>query len=120
MIKATTMKKLAFRKSVAPAAVCAGLCLAGGALQSNAQLTPGQKRQIKDLIGNRAEVGIVLGASDSASSGSYTVDSPRSGQDDLEYSLLKFGGGGEIGRERKLGDSGYTWHPVLMGSIGVV
>ncbi len=114
------MKKSTLSKSAVPAALCAGLCLAGGALQSHAQLTGAQRKQINDFLGNRAEVGVVLGASDSASSGSYTVDSDRSGQDDLEYSLMKFGGGGEIGPARKLGSSDVMWHPVVMGSIGVI
>ncbi len=115
------MKKISLKHSSVPAAVCAGLCLfGGGVMQAQAQPTPAQKRQLKEFLGNRAEVGIVLGASDSASSGSYTIDSDRSGQDDLDYSLLKFGGGGEIGQARKLGNTDYTWNPVVMGSIGVI
>ena len=114
------MKKIALNKSAAPAAFCASLFLAGTALESQAQLTPGQQRQLDDFFGNRAEVGVVLGASDSASSGSYTVDSPRSGQNDLDFSLMKFGGGGEFGPARSLGSSDVTWHPVLMGSIGYI
>lgn len=102
-----------------PAALCAGLCFAGSTVESQAQLTPGQRKQLGDFFGNRAEVGIVLGATDAASSGSYSVDGP-SGNDDLDFSLLKFGGGGEIGSERRLGDSGTTWHPVIMGSIGYI
>src|SRR5436190_18428434 len=103
------MKKLALHKSMAPAAVCAGLCLAGGTLESQAQLTPTQKRQLNDFFGNRAEVGVVLGASDSASSGSYTVDG-RHGNEDLDFSLSKFGGGGEIGQARQLGSSDIKWN----------
>jgi hypothetical protein len=117
MIKATTMKKPAFRKSVAPAAVCAGLCLAGGAFESQAQLTAGQRRQLGNFFGNRAEVATILGANDGASSGSYTVDG-RNGNDDLDFSLTKFGAGGEIGPARQLGENGGTWRPVVMGSFG--
>jgi hypothetical protein len=113
------MKKIALSRSAAPAAICAGLCLAGGALQSQAQLTPAQRKQLNDFFGNRAEVGIILGASDSASAGSYTVDG-RHGNDDLDFSLMKFAGGGEIGQARKLGDSDITWHPVVMGAIGYI
>jgi len=116
MTKPTIMKKLAPRKSVAPAAVCAGLCLAG-AFDCQAQLTPAQRKQLGTFFGNRAEVATVLGATDGASSGRYTVDG-RDGNDDLDFSLMKLGGGGEIGSARTLGDSGATWHPVLMGSIG--
>src|SRR5829696_2196608 len=99
------MKKNALSKSAVPASLCAGLCLVGGAWESQAQLTGAQKRQLGDFFGNRAEVGIVLGASDAASSGSYTVDGRR-GNDDLDFSLMKFGGGGEIGPARRLGDGG--------------
>ena len=113
------MKKTTLSKSVAPAALCAGLCLAGGALESQAQLTPAQRKQLNDFLGNRAEVGIILGASDSASGGSYTVDG-RNGNDDLDFSLMKFSGGGTIGSARKLGDSDITWQPVVMGAIGYI
>jgi hypothetical protein len=108
---------------VAPVAVCAGLCLAGGALETQAQLTPGQvkllKGRLSDFFGNRAEVGVVLGASDSASGGSYTVDGRR-GNEDTDFSLTKFGGGGEIGAPRKMGDTEYTWQPVVFGNIGYI
>src|SRR5215203_3708399 len=113
------MKKTTLTKSAMPAALCAGLCFAGSAVDSQAQLTPGQRKQLGDFFGNRAEVGIILGASDAASSGSYTVDGRR-GNDDLDFSLMKFGGGGEIGPARKLGDGGMMWHPVIMGSIGYI
>lgn len=117
------MKKIALRKSAAPAALCAGLCLAGGVVQSEAQLTPAQRRlvlkEFNEFFGNRAEVGVILGASDSASSGSYSVDGQR-GNEDLDFSLSKFGGGGEIGAPRKLGDSDVTWNPVVMGNIGSI
>jgi hypothetical protein len=111
------MKKNTFNKSAVPAAVCAGLCLSAGALDAQAQLTPVQKKQLGEFFGHRAEVGVILGANDGASSGSYTVDG-RNGNDDVDLSLMKFGGGGEFGRSRKLGDSGATWNPVVMGSIG--
>jgi hypothetical protein len=115
------MKRITIGKSAAPAALCAGLCLAGGALQGQAQLTPAQKavllKEFNEFVGNRAEVGVILGASDSASSGNYTVDGRR-GNEDLDFSLSKFGGGGEIGAPRKLGDSDITWSPVVFGTIG--
>jgi opacity protein-like surface antigen len=113
------MKKTTLSKSVAPAALCAGLCLAGGALESQAQLTPAQRHQLNGFLGNRAEVGIVLGATDAASGGNYTVDG-KNGNDHLEFSLMKFAGGGEVGPARKLGDSDITWHPVVMGAIGYI
>jgi hypothetical protein len=111
------MKKTTLRRTVAPAAVCAGLCLAGGALDSQAQLNPAAQKQLNNFFGSRAEVGVVLGATDAASSGSYEVDG-KNGNEDTKFSLMKFGGGGEIGEARKLGDSGMSWHPVVMGSIG--
>src|SRR5204863_576083 len=114
------MKKLTLNKSAVPAALCAGLCLAGGALQSQAQVTGPQKRELNSFLANRAEVGVILGASDSASSGSYKVDSQTRGQEDLDFSLTKFGGGGEIGPARKLGSSDIMWNPVVMGTIGYI
>ena len=110
------MKKHALRKSTVPTALCAGLCLSGTAYAQ----TPGQVLdQIQDFLGNRAEVGVILGASDSANGGSYTVDG-RGDLDDLEFSLFKFGGGGEIGDRRPLGDSGYTWSPYVFGTVGYI
>jgi len=104
---------------VAPAALCAGLCLTGGALQSQAQITPSQQKLLTEFVGDRAEVGIVLGASDAASSGSYTVDG-KNGNDDLDFSLMKIGGGGEIGKPRPLGSSSVQWAPVIFGNVGLM
>jgi hypothetical protein len=113
------MNKNTLTKSAMPAALCAGLCLAGGTVHSQAQLTPTQRNQLKDFFGNRAEVGIILGTTDAASSGSYTVDG-RGGNDDLDFSLSKFGGGGEIGPAHRMGDTAMTWRPVVMGSFGYI
>jgi hypothetical protein len=114
------MKRTKLTKTAMPVALSAGMCLTAGALDAQAQLTRAQERQLREFFGNRAEVGIVLGATDAASGGSYTVDSDQSGQDDLDFSLFKFGGGGEIGGPRKLGDSAVTWNPVIMGGIGYI
>src|SRR6266576_1210732 len=114
------MKKLNLSPSerLGSTALCAGLCLFGGGLvQTQAQLTPGQKKQLGDFFGNRAEVGVILGASDSASGGNYTVDGRR-GNEDLDLSLTKVSGSGEFGPTGKLGDSGMTWRPFAMGSFG--
>ena len=110
------MKKYGLSKSAAPAALCAGLCLTGTA---NAQLTPAQTSRLNDFFGDRAEVGIVLGASDSAGGGSYTVDG-RNGLDDFEFSLFKFGGSAELGDARPLGNSGVMWNPYVFGTIGYI
>jgi hypothetical protein len=110
------MKKNARSKSAVPTALCAGLCLTS---TGYAQVTSAQIGQIEDFLGNRAEVGVVLGASESASGGSYTVDG-RKGLDDLEFSLFKFGGSGEIGDPRPFGDSGAMWAPFVMGTIGYI
>jgi hypothetical protein len=110
------MKKTTLTKSAIPTALCAGLCFAGSTVDSQAQLTPGIRSQLGNFFGSRAEVGAVLGASDAASSGSYTVDG-RNGGDDLDFSLTKFGGGGEVGPARRFGESRVMWHPVVLGSI---
>ncbi|HWN96679.1 MAG TPA: hypothetical protein VNT99_16745 [Methylomirabilota bacterium] len=114
------MKKLKLTPSerLGSTALCAGLCLFGGGLmETQAQLTPGQKKQLGDFFGNRAEVGVILGSTAGASSGSYTVDG-SGGNDDVDLSLSKLRGGGGIGPARKLGDGGAMWRPVLMGSFG--
>ena len=99
-----------------PTAVCGCLCLTGTA---SAQLTSAQRDQLRQFIANRAEVGVILGASDSAGGGNYTVDG-KNGNDDLEFSLIKFGGSGLIGDPRPMGDSGVKWSPMLFGNIGYI
>ena len=110
------MKKYGLSKSAVPTALCAaGLCLTGTAYAQ----TAAQLGQLQSFLGNRAEVGVILGASDAAGGGNYTVDG-RGGNDDFEFSLFKFGGGGEIGDPRPLGNSGLMWNPYVFGNFGYI
>jgi hypothetical protein len=111
-----TMKKITLTKSAAPAAFCAGLCLAGGALSAQAQVTPEQKSLLKEFFANRAETAIILSGSDSIGGGNFTVESDRN--DDIEFSLLKLGGSGQLGNPRPMGDTGVKWSPYLRGVVG--
>ena len=110
------MKKITLTKSATPAAFCAGLCLAGGALSAQAQLTPAQADTLRDFFGSRAELGIILSGSDSIGGGNFTIDADNN--DDIEYGLIKFGGSGEIGDPRALGDTGVQWAPYVQGVFG--
>jgi hypothetical protein len=114
------MKQKALLRTAAPAALCAGLCLTGSMLSTQAQVTQADANKVSSFVGNRAEVGVVLGATDAASSGSYTVESDKKGQEDLDYSLMKIGGGGEVGKPRPLGQGGIQWSPVLFGSLSLI
>jgi hypothetical protein len=81
--------KLTPSERLGSTALCAGLCLFGGStLDIRAQLTPGQKRQLSEIVGARAETAAILGSSDSASGGTYTFDRPG---EDAELDMFKFG-----------------------------
>ncbi|MCI0746540.1 MAG: autotransporter outer membrane beta-barrel domain-containing protein [Verrucomicrobia subdivision 3 bacterium] len=110
------MKKLTFTKSAVPAFVLACVCLAGGTFNATAQLTPEQANLVRDFFGNRAEAAIILSGSDNIGGGTFTVE-PKN-NDDIEFSLFKFGGNGELGEPRTLGNSSVRWSPFVKGVIG--
>ena len=107
------MKKNRLSKTAIPTALCAGACLAGTAYAQ----TPAQVSALRSFIGDRAEVAVILGASDSAGGGNYTVDG-RNGNEDTEFSLFKFGGAAELGKPRPLPNSPATWSPYVFGNFG--
>jgi len=110
------MKKRNLIKTKAPVALCAGLCLAGGTLPALAQLTGEQAGLLRNAIGNRSELGTILGGSDTIGGGNFTIDADNN--QDLDYSLMKFSGRGEIGDPRALGNTGMRWNPFVRGSFG--
>ena len=80
------------------------------------QITPGQANQIKSAIGQRVEALTVLGGDFGVSGGSYKTSGAR----DVEISVSKFGGSGDVGDPEKLGDLDIGWQPRLQGSMGYV
>src|SRR5688500_14774549 len=110
-----SMKQFAFGRSAVPGALALGVCLTGGS--AYAQLTPGQIDSLKDFVGQRAELGVILGGGEAASGGSYTIEGRNGGQD-IDYSLFKVGGRFPIGESRLIGDSGVEWNPVIIGVLG--
>src|SRR4051794_31224818 len=110
------MKNRNLIKTKAPVALCAGLCLAGGTLPALAQLTGEQAGLLRNAIGNRSELGTILGGSDTIGGGNFTIDADNN--QDLDYSLMKFSGRGEIGDPRALGNTGMRWNPFVRGSFG--
>jgi hypothetical protein len=75
-----------------------------------AGVTPSQFTQV---IGNRVEATAVLGGDYGATGGTFKYDNHNA-----EFNLSKFGGGGDQGDPRPIGDSGLAWQPRIQGSLG--
>ena len=83
---------------------------------ARSQLTTAQADQLKNAIGTRVEALTVLGGDFGLAGGSYK----SSGANDIEITVNKFGGSGDVGDPQKLGDLGIGWQPRLQGSMGFV
>src|SRR5208283_5876156 len=93
---------------------CRGACVAAGftsllllALPARAQLTPGEISQLRNTIGNRIEAATILGGDFGLSGATFT------GNNGVTVDLQKFGGGGDVGDPKPLGDLGIGWQPRL-------
>jgi hypothetical protein len=85
-------------------------------LPGRAQLTPAQISTIRSVQGNRVEALTILGG-DFGLSGATFV--PKGNTDrDVTLNVSKFGGAGDIGDPRPLGNTGIGWQPRLQGSMG--
>jgi hypothetical protein len=80
------------------------------------QITRDQANSIRDEISDRVEALTIMGGDFGLSGGSYTFN----GSNDLELNISKFGGSGDVGEPRQLGDLGIGWQPRLQGSMGYV
>jgi len=80
------------------------------------QTMPGQEDSIRNTIGNRVEALTILGGDFGLSGGRYRF----TGENDMELDISKFGGSGDVGDPRKLGNSDIAWQPRLQGSMGYV
>lgn len=79
---------------------------------TRAQLTPGEINQLRNTIGDRIEAATILGGDFGVSGASF------SGFNNVNLTLQKFGGAGDIGDPKPLGDLGIGWQPRLQGSMG--
>ena len=86
-------------------------------LGSLAQLTPAQIDDLQNVAADRVEAFTVLGGDYGVAGGTYIPDA--SGRD-VKLSVSKFGGWGDIGDPKPLGDTGIGWQPRLQGTMGYV
>lgn len=100
------------------ASLCAGVGLASfllGATTSYCQLLPPgvTSAEFTDVIGNRVEATAVLGGDYGASGGTFNYNN-----NNATFNLSKFGGAGDVGDPRPLGNTGLAWQPRIQGSMG--
>jgi hypothetical protein len=105
------MELLAGARRLSFAALLAG---AGSALGQPAPLPTAAVDQLQQAIGNRVELGTILGGDYAAAGGVYTI---RGGKV-ADLNLTKIGGGGDVAEPRPLGFWGLKWAPVLQGNLG--
>jgi hypothetical protein len=80
------------------------------------QTVPAPTDAIRTIIGNRVQALTILGGDFGLSGGDYGF----SGRNAMELDVSKFGGSGDVGDARKLGDLNIAWQPRLQGSMGYV
>ena len=83
---------------------------------AEAQLTPAQINEFRNVVGDRVESAVILGGDSGVSGGAY--NSVSSKDDSVNLNVSKFGGSGDIYPIRPLGDSGIGWQPQLQGNMG--
>ncbi len=67
----------------------------------------------KNLVGDRVEASDVLSGDWGMTGGSFEANN-----NNISFGLSKFGGGGDLGDVKPLGDTGIGWQPRLQGSMG--
>jgi hypothetical protein len=112
-----TMKKIRRLASLsARKGVAAGVAMSLlAALSVRAALTPQQISDFRNTIGDHVEAATILGGDYGVGGGSFNGGS---GDKNAEISISKFGGSGDVGAPRPLGDLGIGWQPRLQGSMG--
>ena len=86
-------------------------------LPVHAQLTPEQINDYRNVLGGRVETLTILGGDYGVGGGNYNSGS---GGNNADVSISKFGGMGDIGAPRQLGNLGIGWQPQLQGSMGYI
>jgi hypothetical protein len=75
---------------------------------------PAAIEQLQNAIGDRVELGTILGGDYAAAGGIYSI---RGGQV-ADLNLTKIGGGGVVAARKPLGIGELQWAPVLEGNLG--
>jgi hypothetical protein len=81
-----------------------------------AQLTPDQISQLQNIAGNRVEALTILGGDFGLAGATYQAEDPTGYN--LNVNVSKFGGAGDVGDPKPIGDTGLAWQPRLQGNLG--
>jgi hypothetical protein len=87
---------------------------------TQAQISPSQATLVENAIGARVEALTILGGDFGFSDGSFhSTGALRPGTNgDVDTSVTKLGGDGDVGDPRSLGDLNIGWQPRLQGNMG--
>ena len=87
---------------------------------ARAQISPAQETLIQNAIGARVEAMTILGGDFGLSDGTFhSSGARRQGEGaDVDTSVTKIGGDGEVGDPVPLGDLDVGWQPRLQGNMG--
>jgi hypothetical protein len=86
--------------------------LLAATLPASAQIPPDTAKQLREIVGNRVETAVVLGGDYGVSGGKYETDN------DVDIKISKFGGKGDLGAPRPIGDGSIKWQPRILGNAG--
>jgi hypothetical protein len=101
----------------APAAVLVLLSAVPAVAQ--AQISPTQVAATRNVIGARVEAMTILGGDFGLSDGNFhSTGSLGSMPSDVDTSVEKFGGSGDVGDPMPLGDLDIGWQPRIQGNVG--
>jgi hypothetical protein len=98
----------------APILVGAGLVFAFRAVTTAAQALPPLSPDRLAVVADQVESLIILVGDDGASGGAYRFR----GNGEINLTADKFGGSGDLGDPRPLGDTGLKWNPYINGNFG--
>jgi len=88
---------------------------------SQAQISPAQAAAIRDVIGARVEAMTILGGDFGLSDGNFHSTGALGAQGaDVDTTVTKIGGYGDVGDPVPLGDTNIGWQPHLQGNMGYV
>ncbi len=100
--------------------LAAAAVLGAGPAAGLAQIPPGRATLIQNAIGARVEALTILGGDFGLSDGSFhsTASLAPGPPADVETSVTKLGGDGDVGNPRPLGGLDIGWQPRLQGNVG--
>lgn len=114
------MSKSSLAAASARALGLAALPLLGALpVTARAQVSPAQVAATRNVIGARVEAMTILGGDFGLSDGNFHSTGSLGGEaSDVDTSVTKFGGDGDVGDPMPLGDLDVGWQPRLQGNMG--